>query len=161
MVFSCTKEQVVYAPAGSKPQEKQVDISKERARKLNEMERRQIEEWVSGQKERFFPMPLNYWVNIENLNKRNRKPDEALVTYQYFVEDFYGTQIYNQPKGFVDVKFGKFPNDLKAVEDALRYMKTGEEATLLVPSVLGFGTYGDGDKIGSDLPLIVKLKLLR
>ena len=151
----------MYAPVGGNTQEKQVDISKERARKLNEMERRQIEEWISGQNEKFFPMPLNYWVNIENLNKRNRKPDEALVTYQYFVEDFYGTQIYNQPKGFVDVKFGKFPNDLKAVEDALRYMKTGEEATLLVPSVLGFGTYGDGDKIGSDLPLIVKLKLLR
>lgn len=161
IMSGCTKEQAVYAPVGGSSRESQVNISKERARKLNEMERRQIESWISKQDEKYFPMPLNYWVNIENLNQRTRKNDEEYVTYQYYVKDFYGTEIYNKPKGFIDVKFSKFPNDLKAVEDALRYMNKGEEVTLLVPSVLGFGTYGDGDKIGNDLPLIVELKLLK
>lgn len=161
ILVGCKKEQTVHAPAGGGSQKSQVEISKQRARSLNEMERRQIEEWIAKQDEKFFPMPLNYWVNIQDLSSRSRKSDEDIVTYQYFAEDFYGTKIYEKPKGYIDVKFGKFPNDLKAVEDALRYMNVGEEATLLVPSVLGFGTYGDGDKIGNDLPLIVKLKLLK
>ena len=50
--------------------------------------------------------------------------------------------------------------ELKAVEDAVRYMKKGEQATLLVPSVLAFGTYGDDEKIPNDMPLIIKIKIL-
>jgi FKBP-type peptidyl-prolyl cis-trans isomerase len=49
---------------------------------------------------------------------------------------------------------------LKAVEDAVRFLNKGEEATLLVPSVLAFGTYGDDEKIPNDMPLIIKLKIL-
>jgi len=39
-------------------------------------------------------------------------------------------------------------------------MKKGEQATLLVPSVLAFGTYGDDEKIPNDMPLIIKIKIL-
>ncbi len=159
--MSCSKEQVVHAPVGAVEQKKQMDISKDRAKSLNQLERRQIESWISKQNEKFYPMPLNYWINIENLSQRKKKDDEETVTYMFEIYDFFGTKIYDKPKGYVDVKFKKFPNELKAVENALRYMKTGEEATLLVPSVLGYGTYGDGDKIGNDLPLIIKLKVLK
>jgi len=49
---------------------------------------------------------------------------------------------------------------LKAIENALRYMKDGEEVTLLVPSSLAYGTFGDENKIDNDIPLIIKLKVL-
>ena len=160
-LIGCAKEQAVHPPAGADSQQKDINVSRERARNLNKMERRQIEKWISQQQEKFYPMPLNYWVNMENLDKRQRKSDDATVSYMFDIYDFYGTKIYQQPKGFREVSFAKFPNDLKAVEDALRYMKTGEEATLLIPSVLGYGTYGDGDKIGNDLPIIIKLKMIQ
>ena len=38
---------------------------------------------------------------------------------------------------------------------------SNEEITLLVPSVLAYGTYGDGDQIPYDMPLIIKLKLTK
>ncbi len=59
----------------------------------------------------------------------------------------------------MNAKFGHF-EELSAVENALRYMKDGEEVTLLVPSALAYGTYGDEKKISNDIPLIIKLKVL-
>ena len=56
-----------------------------------------------------------------------------------------------------NLQLGKF-EELKAVEDALRYMEKNQEITLLIPSVLAFGTYGDNKNIPNDMPLIIKLK---
>ena len=73
--------------------------------------------------------------------------------------DFDYVKLYDAPKKNINVQFGRF-EELKAVEDALRYMEKGQEATILVPSVLAFGTYGDNDKIPNDMPLIIKIKVL-
>lgn len=104
-------------------------------------------------------MSLNYWVDIENLSQKNRKADGEEISYQYVLYDFDNVKLYDSPKKNLNVQFGKF-EDLKAVEDALRYLEKNQEATLLVPSVLAFGTYGDNDKIPNDMPLIIKIKVL-
>ena len=49
--------------------------------------------------------------------------------------------------------------DKIVIDDALKYTKSGEEVTLLVPSSLGYGTFGDQKKIDNDIPLIIKLKV--
>jgi FKBP-type peptidyl-prolyl cis-trans isomerase len=73
--------------------------------------------------------------------------------------DFNQEKLYDKPTKNIEVQLGKF-DELKAVEDAVRFLNKGEEATLLVPSVLAFGTYGDDEKIPNDMPLIIKLKIL-
>ena len=82
-----------------------------------------------------------------------------VVSYEYEIYDFDQVKLYDAPKKNSNVQFGRF-EELKAVEDALRYLNKNQEATLLVPSVLGFGTYGDNDKIPNDMPLIIKIKVL-
>ncbi|MBN9337989.1 MAG: FKBP-type peptidyl-prolyl cis-trans isomerase, partial [Chryseobacterium sp.] len=59
----------------------------------------------------------------------------------------------------INVEFGHF-KEMDAVEDVIRYLKKGEEAELLVPSVLAYGTYGDNKKVPNDMPLIIKVKVL-
>ena len=115
--------------------------------------------WISNQDESFFPMSLNYWVNMKDLQNYPKRPDNSLISYEYSLYDFDGVKLYDDPKINTNVQFGKF-EELKAVEDALRYLPEQEEATLLVPSVLGFGTYGDNDRIPNDMPLIIKIKVL-
>ena len=159
IIFSCTKEQTVYAPVGSVVEKSELQESRERAKNINEVERRLIEEWMKNQKEKFFPMPMGYWVNIKGFDEREVQSDKKFVTYSYFMHDFESTKVYDQPKGFRDIPLGKV-SDIKAVENALKKLKTGEEVKLLVPSALAFGTYGDGEKIGSDIPLIIDLKIL-
>lgn len=159
ILVNCAKEQTVYAPVGSVVVKTELQESRERAKNINEVERRLIEEWMINQKEKYYSMPMGYWVNIEGFDDRTVQPNNLFVSYSYFMHDFEGTKVYTQPKGFRDIPLGKV-NDIKAVENALKKLKTGEEVKLLVPSSLAFGPGGDGEKIGSDIPLIIDLKII-
>jgi len=159
LFVSCSQSTQVYTPVGGMPNE-EMGVSKNRAKQLNTMEREQIQEWISKQKEKFYPTQLNYWSNIENLEQRKKKQDGELVSFQYELYDFDLQKFYEKPKTYKDAPLGKF-EELDAIEDAVRYLNPDEETTLLVPSVLAYGTYGDGDQIPYDMPLIIKLKLTK
>ena len=158
-VVGCQQKDVVYTPVGAYKEESQVEISKNRARNLNGIERLQIEDWIKNQKTAFYAMPLNYWIDTPDLHKKAQKQKGDLVSFEYEIYDFANNKVYPKPKTMLDVQIGRF-NELKAIEDAVTYLTPGETAILLVPSVLGYGTYGDGDKIGSDIPLIIHIKVL-
>ena len=159
LFVSCSKNAQIYTPAGGMSNE-EMGVSKNRAKQLNTMEREQIQEWISKQKEKFYPTQLNYWSNIENLEQRKKKQDGELVSFQYELYDFDLQKFYEKPKTYKYAPIGKF-EELEAIEDAVRYLNPDEETTLLVPSVLAYGTYGDGDQIPYDMPLIIKLKLIK
>ena len=128
-------------------------------RNLNEIERGQIQDWISGQSVKYYPTQLNYWVTAEGYDKRERRPDDSPISYSYDLYDFDQTRIYDKPFERRAARFGHF-DELKAVENALRFIHDGEEVTLLVPSSLAYGTFGDEKKIDNDIPLIIKLKAL-
>lgn len=158
-LLSCAQNTQTHPPVGGFLSEKDLTNSRNRAKNLNATERAQIEDWIKQQKESFYPMSLNYWVNVPDLQNNPKKNDGEEISYQYDIYDFDGVKLYNQPKTKLNVKFGHF-EEIKSVEDCLKYLKKNEEATLLVPSVLAFGTYGDNLKISNDMPLIIKLKVL-
>lgn len=159
VLVSCAKNTQVHPPVGGILSEKDLQVSKNRAKNLNLMERNQIQDWINQQNEKFFATGLNYWINIDNFEQREKKKDGDWVSYQYDLYDFTQEKLYNEPIKKIDVQLGKF-EELKAIDDAVRSLKKGEEAILLVPSVLAFGTYGDDEKIPNDMPLIIKLKIL-
>lgn len=159
LMISCVKNAQVHPPVGGVLSEKDLEVSKNRAKNLNLMERKQIQDWIDHQEKKYYSTGLNYWTDVENSESRVKKNDGDLVSYEYYLYDFNQEKLYETPTKYIDAKLGKF-QDLKAVDDAVRYMKKGEEATLLVPSVLAFGTYGDDEKIPNDMPLIIKLKIL-
>lgn len=158
-LLSCNRNVQTHPPVGGVLSQKDLDVSKERMKNLNLLERNQIQEWMSGQTVKYYPTQMNYWVNAESFDKREKRPDNSLISYSYDLYDFNQTKIYDQPVKRKDAKFGHF-DELKAVENALRFIHDGEEVTLLVPSSLAYGTYGDEKKIDNDIPLIIKLKAL-
>lgn len=158
-LFSCKRNNPVHPPVGGVLSQNDLDISRNRMKNLNTLERQQIESWIKGQNIQFFPTQLNYWTNVDAFDKRDRRPDESSISYSYDLYDFDQTKIYDKSISRRDARFGHF-DELKAVENALRYMKDGEEVILLVPSALAYGTYGDENKISNDIPLIIKLKAL-
>lgn len=159
LMWACTQSTQAYPPVGGFLTEKDMEVSKNRSKNLNLHERYQIQEWISSQDQKFYSTGLNYWTSIPSLETRRKKSDGESVSYQYDLYDFNEEKLYEQSVKKAQAVLGRF-EELKAVEDAVRYMDKGEEATLLVPSVLAFGTYGDDDKIPHDMPLIIKLKML-
>ncbi|MBD8081756.1 FKBP-type peptidyl-prolyl cis-trans isomerase [Chryseobacterium caseinilyticum] len=156
---ACKRNTTVYPPVGGVLSQSDLKTSKERTKNLNTLERQQIQDWISGQQTKFYPTKLNYWVDVAGFDDRQKQMDDAPVSYSYELYDFDMTKIYEKSFARENAKFGHF-DELKAVENALRYMKAGEEITLLVPSSLAYGTFGDENKIDNDVPLIIKLKLI-
>ena len=157
ILCSCAKQNA-HPPVGGALTENDLSVSQNRSKNLNLHERAQIQEWIKNQNEKFYPMGLNYWVNKENLEGNIKKMNGDMVSYQYDIYDFDKVKLYEKPVVNKGVVLGKF-EELKAIDNALRYLESGDEVTLLVPSVLAFGTYGDNDKISYDMPLIIKLKV--
>ena len=158
-IGSCAKQSPAQHPGEQFISESEMEISKNRTKALNNMERVQIQDWIDSQDVKYYPMGMNYWVNIENLEQKARKNNGDKVSYQYTIYDFDRTKLYDATLGNTDVIFGRF-KEMDAVEDVIRYLQKGEEAEILVPSVLAYGTYGDGKKISNDMPLIIKVKVL-
>lgn len=158
LVTACTKPATAHPPVGGFLSERDMQTSKNRAKNLNQTERTQIQDWINSQKEAFYPMSMNYWVNVKDLSTKTRKQDGERVSYQYDLYDFDHVKLYDHPIEKKEVQLGKF-EELKAVEDVVRYLDKNQEATLLVPSVLAFGTYGDNKKIPNDMPLIIQIKM--
>lgn len=158
-LLSCNRNTQAHPPIGGVLSKNDLDVSKERMKNLNGLERRHMQEWINSQSVKYYTTQLNYWVNVEGFDARERRQDNTLISYSYDLYDFDQTKIYDQPIERRDAKFGHF-DELKAVENALRFIHDGEEVTLLVPSSLAYGTYGDEKKIDNDIPLIIKLKAL-
>lgn len=158
-MLACNRNAPVHPPVGGILSKNDLQISKQRSKGLNALERKQIQDWIAGQNTKFFPMPLNYWTDNPAMIGRTRTADGETVSYAYELYDFDQTKIYEKPFVRENARFGNF-DELKAVEDALRFLKSGESALLLVPSALAFGTFGDEKKIDNDIPLIIKVKVL-
>ncbi|OJX30979.1 MAG: hypothetical protein BGO86_00880 [Chryseobacterium sp. 36-9] len=159
LTASCAKQTPAQHPEEQFMSESELEVSKNRTKELNTLERNQIEDWIKSQNVKYYPMGMNYWVNIENLEKNYRKNNGEKVSYQYYIYDFDRVKLYDTPVENINVEFGHF-KEMDAVEDVIRYLKKGEEAELLVPSVLAYGTYGDNKKVPNDMPLIIKVKVL-
>ncbi|WP_415327049.1 FKBP-type peptidyl-prolyl cis-trans isomerase [Chryseobacterium sp. MMS23-Vi53] len=158
-LLSCSKNAQTHPPVGGVLSKDDLNVSRERMKNLNAQERMHIQEWINDQPVKFYPTQLNYWTNTQGFDQRQRRQDNTVISYSYDLYDFNETKIYDQPIERREAKFGHF-DELKAVEDALRFIHDGEEVTLLVPSSLAYGTYGDEKKIDNDIPLIIKLKAL-
>ncbi|WP_312822954.1 FKBP-type peptidyl-prolyl cis-trans isomerase [Epilithonimonas sp.] len=159
LIISCAKQTPVHHSDEQYMSENEMEVSKNRTKELNNLERTQIQDWINSQEVKYYPMGMNYWVNIEGLEKLSRKNNGEKVSYQYDIYDFDRTKLYDTPIENNNVEFGHF-KEMDAVEDVIRYLKKGEEAEILVPSVLAYGTYGDNKKITNDMPLIIKVKVL-
>ncbi|WP_312761594.1 FKBP-type peptidyl-prolyl cis-trans isomerase [Epilithonimonas sp.] len=159
LATSCAKQTHSQHSEDQYMSESEMEVSKKRNKELNTLERAQIEDWIKAQDVKYYPMGMNYWVNVEGLEKQPRKNNGEKVSYQYDIYDFDRTKLYNMPIQNNNVEFGHFV-EMDAVEDVIRYLKKGEEAEILVPSVLAYGTYGDNKKITNDMPLIIKVKVL-
>lgn len=163
MIFllSCQQKETSFAPVGQqKHQKTDLQISMDRNRELNAFERQEIEKWIAKSGEKFYKMPLNYWVDIDDLDQRAKKSLSEKVSFAFYLYDFDEVLIYEKPISFRDIPIEKTPK-LQAVKDVMKYLKIGEEAMLLVPSVLAYGTYGDDKKIEHDIPLMIKIKRLK
>ena len=82
------------------------------------------------------------------------------VEFIYNIFDIKGNDIYEddnlKPISYVVDKEEIIP----ALRFAIKELKVGENGSFLIPSFLGYGYQGDGEKIISNQPLIMEINLI-
>ncbi|WP_459212875.1 gliding motility-associated peptidyl-prolyl isomerase GldI [Aquimarina rhabdastrellae] len=82
-----------------------------------------------------------------------------IVNFDYDISSLRDQVIYTKE----ELKNQNYPIDkdelFHGLREGLKLMQIGEEITFIFPSYLAFGYYGDNDKIGTNVPIKVNVKL--
>ena len=102
-----------------------------------------------------------FWFKILKSSKKILKPKSGdEVEFFYNILDIKGNDIYNDD----NLKPVKYVIDKEEIIPALRHgikeLKIGESGFFLMPSHLGYGYQGDGEKIIPNQPLIIQIDLI-
>ena len=152
-------------PIARKPtyQSNQLNIqaSVERNKKINRQQQQLIAQAIEKDSLLDFQSSAyGYWFALERKVPTKSKPitgDE--VTFSYKIQNLSGEIIYDEMElGEVNYLVDK-EDLLPALRYAIKELKETEIGVFLMPSFLGFGYQGDGDKIGINQPLRFKIQL--
>lgn len=138
-------------------------ISVENNRKLYAAEEKAIETIISKEKSTYerssFGFYYRFVTKIDSVSPTPRFGDD--VTFEYDVISLKGDTIYYKDElspltKSMEKEYGIF----RGMRETLKMMKVGEELSVYYPSYMGYGYYGDEDRIGTNIPFKSNVKLL-
>ena len=134
--------------------------SAERNKKLNAKERKKIEAIIALNPE------YNYVASNSGFWYRYHSKVEAdtivpafgdVVNFNYDVKDLQGHTIYSAEELGTQSYIMDKQEIFTGLREGLKLMKPNETVSFLFPSQKAYGYYGDKNKIGTNIPLLVKV----
>lgn len=136
--------------------------SAERNKKLNEKERKYIEQIIGDNPDNTYIASESgfwYYYNTKNENDTITASFGDILNFTYNVKDLNGSTIYSEDEiGIQDYAMDK-EEIFTGLREGLKLMKPMETVTFIFPSQKAYGYYGDTNKIGTNIPLICKVTL--
>ena len=138
-------------------------ISVKNNRRLYAAEEKAIEAMIAKEGRDYeratFGFYYAYITKIDSASAMPRFGDE--VTFAYDVVSLKGDTIYYEDElspltKSMEQEYGIF----RGMRATLKMMKVGEELMVYYPSYMGYGYYGDEDRIGTNIPFKSTVKLL-
>jgi gliding motility-associated peptidyl-prolyl isomerase len=131
-----------------------------RNKKLIEAQKIKIEDIIKNDPENTYIASQNgfwyyYHTKVEGDSIKPAFGD--IVNFNYNIKDLDNNLIYSNE----ELKTQNYAMDQEelftGLREGLKLMREGETVTFLFPSQLGYGYYGDENKIGTNVPLICKV----
>ena len=140
-----------------------IDASIERNKQLNKREYAQIDAFIKSSKKSFQSSEYGFWYTYNTKNEVSTKTPEFgdLVQYTYALKTLEGQVIYTAKELETQSYYIDQQELFSGLREGLKLMKEGESVTFLFPSQKAYGYYGDGKKIGSNVPLVCDVSLLK
>ncbi len=129
----------------------------ELSKKINQREERMFRKYIALQDLIFSRSNFGFQYHIEN-NKGDLIKSKDQVKFSETVEDLHGNVIYKSVDKIIVVDHQE---EIKGMHEGLKLMSEGAKATFLFPSHQAFGFHGDDKSIGSNEPLVYKIKVLK
>ena len=140
-----------------------IDASVQRSKQLNKKEYAQIDAFIQGSDKTFQSSEYGFWYAYNTKIEANTITPKFgdLVQYEYVLKTLADQVIY--PAN--DLKIQNYYIDqqelFSGLREGLKLMKEGESITFIFPSQKAYGYYGDEKKIGSNVPLVCDVSLLK
>lgn len=135
-----------------------------RNRKIVAEEEAQIQKIIEKDStHEYISSPNGFWYYYNKKDTTSTRMPEFgdVVEFDYSLQTLNGENIYTDeeiaPRTYVMDKEQLF----SGLREGLKLMKEGETVTFLFPSHKAFGYYGDKKKIGSDVPVISTVTLMK
>ena len=136
--------------------------SAERNIKLLEEEQRQIQVIIDGSPETDYIASENgFWYHYnDKIEGDSITPQFGdIVNFDYDIRQLNGQTIYSEEE-LTTQNYAMDQQELfSGLREGLKLMKAGEVITFLFPSQKAFGYYGDEDRIGTNVPIMCKVKV--
>lgn len=137
--------------------------SAERNRELLAQEERMIQGLIAADSlHNYLSTDFGAWYYYDKeLSDESPMPDaDDLVSLNYNLVSFDNDTIYSKDEiGTIRFRVDKeefFPG----LRSSVKLLKAGETATFLYPSSLGYGYHGDGERVGTNVPLKSTISIL-
>lgn len=136
--------------------------SAERNKKLFEAEQKQIENIITqNEGVNYITSQNGFWYRYNTKIEADSLTPQFgdIVNFDYDIKDLKGNTIYSEN----ELKTQNYAMDQQelftGLREGLKLMKAGETVTFLFPSQKAYGYYGDENRIGTNIPLMCKVKV--
>lgn len=120
-------------------------------------EKTQIEGYVSRHQWNMVQLSNGVWLQEYQVGKGSKIDFEDTVTIKYHIEALNGSTFYDNEEATIVV--GRQQATV-GLDRALMELRHGSKARIILPSDLGYGVVGDGDRIPSRAVLIYDIQVL-
>ncbi|MDR2122893.1 MAG: hypothetical protein LBP34_07185 [Flavobacteriaceae bacterium] len=161
LLLNCQKKEV-FQPV-NRPDSGYSKDSQEYSKSREESERRYLQKWVDTQQDslniKFQSTSSGIWIRFIEKTENAKAGNNDWVKYTAEIKTLSNETIYTLTEfGEKQGILGKF-KEIRGIESALYLMGKGDVAELVLPSFTAYGFYGDENKIGTNVPLLVTLSL--
>lgn len=161
-LLSCQEKKVtgtIMATQSEREEEKK-DPFVEGNRKVVQLENEEIELFLQryGWEMRNTGTGLRIQMLKEGVGKTPK--EENTVVLKYKTMFLSGEIIYDSEKDGEKVFVVDKSEEITGLHEAVKLMKQGSKARLVIPSHLGYGTTGDGNRIRGRVPLVMFIELI-
>lgn len=139
------------------------ELSIEKNKKLYAAEEAAIEKIISNLDRKFTRSSNGFYYNFSKMDSISQITPKFgdRVTFEYNVIALNGDTIYHAQElspvtKSLEQEYGIF----KGMREALKLMHEGDQATFYFPSYMGYGYYGDENRIGTNVPFKSDVKLI-
>lgn len=160
LAFAACKSKVVQYPVTyDNDRQKFMEFSQDRNKQILNEDNELIQNYIDSLDLNFKKTSYGFWISNSGETTASMAKAGDVVKYEYEISNFENEVIYTEEEnGEQTIMMGR--TDIpRGIQIALQMIEKGDSATVLLPSFLAYGGYGDRNKIMGNEPLIFKIKM--
>lgn len=160
ILVSCKSKVIQYPVNYDNDREKFMEFSQNLNKQILEEDNQLIENYIDSLGRKFTKTSYGFWISNSGNPTATTANTGDLVQFTSQISRFDNEIVYSEEEtGTQSVLLGK--TDIpRGVHIALQLIEKGDSATVLFPSFMVYGSFGDQNKIFGNEPLIYKIHML-